>query len=156
MKIKKGEMATDFSLPNQNGDIITLSKLKGSNVLIYFYPKDSTPGCTKEACSFRDIYSDIKAKDTIILGISADSAKSHTNFIEKHNLPFDLLTDSDKSIIELYGALGIKKLFGRTYKGILRNSVLIDKKGQVVEYWEKVNPLRHSNDVLETLSKLNQ
>jgi peroxiredoxin Q/BCP len=138
MKIKAGQIAPDFSLPDQNGKEHKLSDYKGKWVLLYFYPKDDTPGCTKEACAIRDNLPDFKKLKTIVLGVSADSVKSHGKFVEKYQLPFTLLADEDKKVIKQYGAWD-------------RTSFLIDPRGKIVKIYEKVKPETHAEEVLMDL-----
>ncbi len=141
-----------FSLPDQNGKIHTLSSYLGKWVLIYFYPKDDTPGCTTEACVLRDAFPAFEKLDAVILGISADTEKSHKKFEEKYSLPFTLLTDTEKSVINDYGVWAPKKFMGREFLGILRTSFLIDPEGKIVKVYEKVKPAKHAEEVLADLT----
>jgi len=145
--------AIDFSLPDQNGKVHSLSSYKGSWVLLYFYPKDDTPGCTKEACGFRDSLNDLKKHNVFVLGVSADSVSSHQKFAKKYNLNFPLLSDEKKEIIKAYGAFGKKKFIGKEFEGILRISFLINPKGEVVKKYDKVKPEVHAKEVLEDIKK---
>jgi peroxiredoxin Q/BCP len=148
----EGTIAPDFTLPADGGGEITLSDYRGKQVVLYFYPKDDTPGCTTEACNFRDDYSDILAAGAVVLGISPDSVKSHDKFKLKFELPFPLLSDPDHKITELYGAWGEKKMFGKTYMGILRSTFVIDREGKIVKVFPKVRPKNHSQEVLAVLT----
>ena len=141
--------APNFSLPDQTGKIHKLSDYRGKWVLVYFYPKDDTLGCTKEACSFRDMSSDFKKKDIFILGISKDSVESHQKFATKFNLNFPILSDESKEVIKAYNSWGKKKFIGKEFEGTLRNSYLVNPKGEIVKTYERVNPLSHTKKVLE-------
>jgi len=146
--LKEGSAAPAFKTTDQNGDNVSLKDLRGQKVVLYFYPKDDTPGCTKEACSFRDAFSKYKKKGITILGVSPDSEKSHQKFITKYKLPFTLLADTDHSIADAYGVYGEKKFMGRTYMGIHRTTFLIDEKGKIKKVFEKVKPEDHADEVL--------
>ncbi|HEY6805230.1 MAG TPA: thioredoxin-dependent thiol peroxidase [Pyrinomonadaceae bacterium] len=146
--VKEGTTAPAFKTTDQNGDAVSLKDLKGKKVVLYFYPKDDTPGCTKEACSFKDAYSKFKKKGITILGVSPDSEKSHQKFIAKFELPFTLLADTDHSIADAYGVYGEKKFMGRTYMGVHRTTFLIDEKGKIKKVFEKVKPEDHADEVL--------
>jgi len=152
MVIKKGTKAPDFGLPDESGKIRRLVDYRGSYVVLYFYPKDDTPGCTTEACNFRDDYSQYQAAGVQILGISPDSTASHEKFKSKHTLPFDLLSDQDHKICDLYGTWGPKKSFGKEYQGVLRTTYLIDPDGDILEVFENVSPANHSSEVLAALN----
>ncbi len=145
MKAKK------FSLPDQDGKIHKLSDYKGKWVVLYFYPKDDTPGCTKEACGFRDAIEEFKKKGVVIVGVSKDSVESHKKFSEKYHLNFPILSDIDKKVIQVYGAWGEKKFLGKTFTGTLRNTYLIDPKGNLFRIFEKVNPLTHPQEILKEI-----
>lgn len=147
-----GDTPKDFSLLDQNGNPHSLKKYKGKWVVLYFYPKDDTPGCTKEACSFRDSYTELQKLNVTILGVSKDSVKSHKKFAEKYNLNFSLLSDEEHKVIGEYGAWGKKKFMGREYDGIIRMTYLIDKKGKIAKIYPKVNPLNHSTQIIDDLS----
>ena len=151
MNLTIGDKAPEFNLKDQNGDDISLSSLKGKRVILYFYPKDDTPGCTVEACNFRDDFSLYTDRDTVILGVSPDGEKSHQKFIKKFNLPFSLLCDEDHSVAEIYGAWGEKNMYGRKYMGIVRTTVQIDKDGMIEQIYEKVKAKIHSKEILETI-----
>ena len=152
--LETGTRAPDFALPDQNGDEHTLAQYKGQWVLIYFYPRDNTPGCTKEACAIRDAWGDFGALNATVLGVSKDSQKSHTNFVEKFSLPFTLLSDTETRMISAYGAWQKKKMMGREYMGIVRMSYLIDPEGNVVKVYAKVKPADHAQEVLKDLQEL--
>ncbi len=148
--------AADFSLKNQDGKEVKLSDFLGKYVVLYFYPKDNTPGCTVQGCLFRDYHREIIDKNAVILGISADDASSHRDFKSKYSFPFDLLSDADHKVSELYGAWGTKSFFGKKFEGIKRMTYLINPKGEVVKVWEKANPKTNAKDVLDELMKLEQ
>jgi peroxiredoxin Q/BCP len=143
-----------FELPDQNGKIHKLTDYLGMNVIVYFYPKDSTPGCTKEACNFRDGRQVLEDLNVVVLGISKDSVASHKKFAEKHKLNFTLLSDSSGDTIKQFGAWGAKKMFGKSYEGIKRNTYLFDKKGNLVNEYENVNPMTHIGEIIKDLQKL--
>ncbi len=149
MPLPAGIPAPDFELPDDTNTPRRLSDFRGKNVVLYFYPKDDTPGCTKEACSFRDAFSDFKKKGITILGVSPDKQSAHQKFTEKYKLPFTLLSDTDHAIAEAYQSWGEKKFMGRTYLGVLRNTFLIDEKGKIKKIFEKVKPEEHASEVLE-------
>ncbi len=143
-----------FSLPDQTGKMHVLSDYKGKWLVVYFYPKDDTPGCTKEACGFRDRGSQYAKQKIDVLGISKDSVESHKKFAEKYHLTFPLLSDVDHKIIEAFGAWGVKKFMGREFTGVLRNTYVIDPKGDIVKSYIGVNPLIHSEEILKDLEAL--
>lgn len=149
------KQAPDFTLNNQNGEAVSLSDFRGNNVVLYFYPKDMTPGCTTQACNFRDDYSAYEALDAVILGVSADDAARHTKFIAKHELPFSLLADTEHKVCEQYGVWTLKKMFGKEYYGIERSTFLIDKEGNIVKEWRKVKVKDHNEEVKAALAELN-
>lgn len=151
--LKEGDKAPDFKAKDQDGKTVKLKDLKGSRVVLYFYPKDDTPGCTKEACSFRDNYSVFEKKDIKVLGISIDDEKSHRKFIEKFDLPFILLADTDKKIVEDYGVWGEKSMYGRKYMGTHRKTFLIDEKGKIVKIFDKVKVAEHADEVLKAFGE---
>ncbi len=152
MAIEEGKYAPAFTLKNQNGDSVALSDFKGNNVIVYFYPKDDTPGCTKQACGFRDLWADIKASGVIVLGVSPDDAQSHTQFIDKYALPFTLLSDPDKTMMTEYAAYGEKMMYGKKMIGIIRSTVWIGSDGKVKKHWRKVpNAAAHPAKVLQAL-----
>lgn len=154
MSLVVNQRAPSFSLPDQNGSVHTLEQYEGSWLLLYFYPKDDTPGCTVEACSFRDGWQECKKAGLIVLGVSPDSVESHRKFAAKHGLPFTLLSDTDKRTLIAYQAWGEKSMFGKKYMGVLRSSVLIDPNGKIAKLYPKVNVKNHARDVLKDLKKL--
>ena len=143
--------APTFSLEDQNGVTHTLSQYKGKKVLLYFYPKDDTPGCTTEACSFRDNYEALSDSGLVVFGVSKDSVKSHKKFADKYELPFPLLSDVEGTVCEAYGVWGKKKFMGREYMGIMRQSFLIDEKGNLAKIYETVKPQEHAHEVSNDL-----
>ncbi|MEK7602068.1 MAG: thioredoxin-dependent thiol peroxidase [Patescibacteria group bacterium] len=145
--------APDFTLPDQDGKMHTLSALKGSWVLIYFYPKDDTPGCTKQACMLRDAEPDFSKLNAVVLGVSADSIAKHKKFVDKYGLPFPLLADEDKKVVKAYDVWQLKKMMGREYEGIVRTSFLINPKGEIEKIYEKVKPEMHAEMVLADLKE---
>jgi thioredoxin-dependent peroxiredoxin len=151
MKLKIGDKAPDFKSKDQEGKEIKLSDYKGKKLLLYFYPKDNTPGCTAEACDLRDNFEEFTKQGIEIIGVSPDSEKSHQNFIQKHNLPFRLIADTDKKILEDYGVWAEKKMYGRTYMGVLRTSFLIDENGMIQEIFDKVKTKEHSSQIFKEL-----
>lgn len=151
---KVGKLAPDFTLPDQDGADHKLSSYQGEWVLLYFYPKDDTTGCTKEACAIRDAFPKFNKQNAVVLGISPDSVKSHKKFEEKYKLPFTLLADEGHKIANKYGVWGRKKFMGREYDGILRTSFLIDPKGKIAKVYEKVKPEVHAAEVLADLKEL--
>ena len=150
---KVGSVAPNFAAKDENGETVRLKDLRGQRVVLYFYPKDDTPGCTKEACSFRDAFADFKKRDIKVLGVSKDSEASHKKFAAKYKLPFTLLADPDHSIADAYGVYGEKKFMGRTYLGVKRVTFLIDEKGKVKKVFEKVKPEEHAKEVLEAFEQ---
>lgn len=153
MKPKIGQPAPDFELLDQDGKTHKLSDYRGKPVVLYFYPKDNTPGCTMQACSFRDSFAEYKAKGIVVLGISKDSIKSHTKFQEKYNLPFTLLADTETEVAQAYGVWVLKKMMGREYMGMERTTFIIDKEGKIVHIMEKVKPQDHAKEVLALLEQ---
>jgi peroxiredoxin Q/BCP len=151
--LKEGDKAPDFSAKDQDGNDVSLADLKGRRVVLYFYPKDDTPGCTKEACSFRDSDDVYKEKNIRVLGVSTDSEKSHQKFISKFNLPFTLLADTDKKIVEDYGVWGEKSMYGKKYMGTNRKTFLIDEQGKIKKVFDKVNVSEHAGEVLEAFGE---
>lgn len=146
--LKKGDKAPDFKGVDQNGAAISLENFKGKKVVLYFYPKDNTPGCTAEACSLRDNYEVLLDKGYVVLGVSPDGEKSHQKFIANYNLPFPLIADTDKVIANAFGVWGPKKFMGRTYDGIHRTTFIIDEKGLIEEVIEKVDTKNHANQII--------
>jgi len=149
--IKEGSPAPQFKGMNQDGEEIALDDFSGKNVVLYFYPKDDTPGCTKEACSLRDKISALKSKNAVIIGVSTDSIDSHKRFVDKFNLPFHLIADTNKEIITTYGTWGEKSMYGRKYEGILRHTFVIDPDGIIKRIFTKVKPASHAEQVLSVL-----
>ncbi len=149
--LKEGDKAPDFSGVDQNGHPVSLADYKGKKLILYFYPKDSTPGCTKEACNLRDNYAVLKEKGFEILGVSPDNAKRHQNFIARHSLPFPLLVDEELKTIKAYGVWGEKKMLGRKYMGVLRTTFVIDENGIIQKVIPKVKVKEHAEQILEEL-----
>jgi peroxiredoxin Q/BCP len=149
---KEGSAAPAFKTTDAEGNTVKLSDFRGQKVVLYFYPKDDTPGCTKEACSFRDAFADFTKRGIKVLGVSPDNEKSHQKFVAKYKLPFTLLTDTDHSISDAYGN-GQKKFMGRTYMGIIRSTFLIDAKGKIKKIFAKVKPEEHAREVLEAFDE---
>lgn len=147
--LKEGDKAPAFKARDADGNQVKLSDFRGQKVVLYFYPKDDTPGCTKEACSFRDSHSKLTRRGIKVLGISLDSEASHKKFAAKYDLPFTLLSDPERSVAEAYGTYGEKKFMGRTYMGLHRMTFLIDEKGRIKKIFNKVKPEGHADEVLE-------
>lgn len=147
MTLIEGKKAPEFSLVNEKGETVNLKDYQGKNVILYFYPKDMTPGCTTEACDFRDKYEDFSHLNAVVLGVSPDDEKKHTKFIDKHGLPFSLLVDEDHAAAEAYGVWVLKKMYGREYMGIERSTFLIDGEGNLVKQWRKVRVKNHIEEV---------
>ena len=152
-KLKEGDKAPDFVVNDADGKSVRLKDLRGEKVVLYFYPKDDTPGCTKEACSFRDSFARFKRRGIEVLGVSLDSEKSHQKFIKKYNLPFRLLADTERAISNAYGTYGEKKFMGRTYMGNHRITFLIDEKGKVKKIFSKVKTEDHAEEVLDAFGQ---
>jgi len=150
MALQIGDKAPDFNALDQDGNKIALKDFKGKKVALYFYPKDSTPTCTVEACNLRDNFSVLKKKGVEVIGVSTDDGKSHKKFIDKHKLPFTLLADTDKKIVNAYGVWAQKKLFAITYMGILRHTFLIDEKGKIAHIIDKVKSKDHAAQIIKT------
>lgn len=149
MKLNEGDKAPDFKVNNQNGEPVSLKDYKGKKVVLYFYPKDDTPGCTKEACNLRDNYDAMLKQGYAILGVSPDKEAKHQKFIEKYELPFDLLADTEKEIAEAYGVWVEKNMYGRKYMGIARTTFVIDEKGVISEIIKKVDTKAHAEQILK-------
>ncbi|TXC82008.1 thioredoxin-dependent thiol peroxidase [Luteibaculum oceani] len=147
--LKVGDKAPDFTGVNQNEETVKLADYKGSNLILYFYPKDDTPGCTKESCSLRDFHGELLEKGYKILGVSADTAAKHQKFIDKYNLPFDLIADTEKEIIKAYDCWGLKKFMGKEYEGIIRTTYIISKEGKISHIFKKVKTASHAEQILE-------
>lgn len=152
MALVLGDSAPDFTLSTDTEDKMTLSKLRGKKVVLYFYPKDHTPGCTQEACDFRDSFAALQKKGVEVFGISKDSASTHTKFKAKHQLPFTLLVDANADVCEAYGVINKKSLFGKTFLGIQRSTFLIDEKGIIRAIWRKVKVKGHVEQLLNELN----
>jgi peroxiredoxin Q/BCP len=150
--VEEGKEAPDFTLTSDGGEPVTLSDLRGKPVVLYFYPKDDTPGCTTQACGIRDAYGELERAGAVVLGVSPDSEKSHVRFREKYGLPFTLLADTDHAVAEQYGVWGEKKYMGRTYFGVQRTTFVIDERGTVKRVLENVKPATHADDVLAALA----
>lgn len=148
------QLAHDFTLPDQNGIMHSLHDYLGKWVVLYFYPKDDTPGCTKEACNFRDSFHNLEKLGVVIIGVSKDSIASHKKFATKYNLTFPILSDENHELIEKYSAWGEKKFMGRLFLGILRMTYLINPKGEIVKVYEKVNPTMHTDEIMSDLEIL--
>jgi peroxiredoxin Q/BCP len=152
MAIEEGKKAPAFTLADAAGKKVSLKDFAGKNVILYFYPKDDTPGCTKEACGFRDAWAEIKRRKAIVLGVSADGAESHTRFIDKYDLPFPLLSDPDRKVMAAYGAWGEKTLYGKKTVGVIRSTVWIGPDGKVKKHWARVaSAEKHPEQVLAAL-----
>ena len=150
--LEVGMKAPAFTLPDQNGEMHSLEDYRGQKVILYFYPKDNTPGCTKQACGFAERYPQILEKDAVVLGVSKDSVKSHKNFEEKYSLPFTLLSDPDHKVLEMYGAWGEKKNYGKVSMGTIRTTYLIDEEGTIIKAMGKVKAADNPAQMLEALS----
>src|SRR6266496_4838194 len=150
--LKEGSTAPAFKTTDGEGRTVQLKDFRGQKVVLYFYPKDDTPGCTKEACSFRDAFADFKKRGIEVLGVSVDSEASHKKFAAKYKLPFTLLADPDHAIADAYGVYGEKKFMGRTYLGVKRITFLIDEKGKIKKVFEKVKPEEHAREVLQAFA----
>jgi peroxiredoxin Q/BCP len=152
MTLVEGQKVPDFSLVNDKGEYVQLADFRGKNVILYFYPKDMTPGCTTEACDFRDKYEDFSQLNAVILGVSPDNVQKHTKFIDKHGLPFSLLVDENHTVAEAYGVWVLKKMYGREYIGIERSTFLIDTEGNLIKAWRKVRVKNHIEEVYTYLA----
>jgi len=150
--LKPGDKAPAFSLTSDAGETVSLSSLAGRKVVLYFYPKDDTSGCTAEACEFRDLWAEVKRAGAVVLGVSPDGVESHGKFKRKYRLPFGLLADPDHATAERYGVWGEKAMYGRKYFGILRTTFVIDEKGRILHVFERVKPKGHARQVLEVLA----
>jgi peroxiredoxin Q/BCP len=151
LKLQEGDVAPAFTVATNGGGRISLADFKGKNVVLYFYPRDDTPGCTKEACAFRDHFAGFRKKGAVVLGVSIDPVKSHDKFVEKFKLPFTLLADEDKKIVQAYGVWGEKSFMGRKYMGVARVTFLIGPDGRIKKIWPTVKPEEHAEEVLAEL-----
>lgn len=152
MPVQEGKAAPAFTLPDADGNKVALKDLRGRNVIVYFYPRDNTPGCTKEACGFRDLWSDIQQAGAVVLGVSPDSQAAHEKFAVQHDLPFTLLSDPDKKVMEKYGAWGEKTMYGKKTVGVIRSTVWVGADGKVKKHWRRVaKAAEHPAKVLEAL-----
>jgi peroxiredoxin Q/BCP len=151
-ELKEGQKAPDFKAKDQDGNEISLGQFAGKKVVLYFYPKDDTPGCTAEACDFRDNYQGLMAKGIVVLGVSTDDEKSHQKFVKKHSLPFTLLADTDQKIVEAYGVWGEKNMYGKTYMGTIRKTFIIDEEGKIARIIDKVDTKNATAQVLDLLT----
>ena len=149
-RLKEGDNAPEFKVTNELGEQMTLADFSGKKLVLYFYPKDSTPGCTAESCNLRDHYTDLKTKGFEVLGVSADNEASHQKFIKKHELPFHLLADTEKEVLNAYGVWGPKKFMGRTFDGIHRTTFVIDENGMIERIFTKVKTKEHTEQILES------
>lgn len=153
IELNEGQKAPDFSAKDQNGNSISLSNFSGKDIILYFYPKDDTPGCTAEACSFRDNYQSLSQQGFVVLGVSTDDEKSHLKFINKHNLPFPLIADTDRKIVESYGVWVEKNMYGKKYMGVARKTFIIGKDGNIRKIIDKVDTKNSSAQVLDLINK---
>src|SRR6516165_9301868 len=151
--LEVGDKAPAFKTTDQDGDEVALRDFKGKKVVLYFYPKDDTPGCTKEACSFRDGWTKFRGKGVAVVGVSVDDEKSHRKFADKFSLPFALLADTDREIVKAYGVWGEKSMYGRKYMGTHRVTYLVNEKGKIAAVWPKVKPENHADEVLAAAGK---
>ncbi len=151
MALNPGDVAPNFTLTDTDGNTVSLSDFKGKRVVLYFYPRDNTPGCTKEACGFRDAYAAYQERDIVVLGVSTDDAKSHGKFVKKFELPFTLLSDPDGAMATTYESYGLKKFMGKEYMGISRQTFVIGADGRIEKIYRKVKPESHAADVLADL-----
>ena len=149
MNLNPGDLAPEFTLPDAQGNSVSLSDFRGQPLVLYFYPRDNTPGCTKEACGFRDLYAEYRSQNIGVLGVSTDDAKSHTKFTTKHQLPFPLLSDEGGKVASLYGSYGLKKFMGREFMGVYRHTFVIDADGKIMTIYRKVKPADHPAEVLK-------
>ncbi len=151
--LKEGSSAVDFTLPDSNGNSVTLSDYKGKKIVLYFYPKDMTSGCTKQACAFAQSYEEFKKQDIVVIGISKDSVSAHKKFVEKYDLPFLLLSDPELKAIQAYDVWKEKKLYGKTYMGTVRSTYIIDESFHIIKVFEKANPANNAQDILNFLAQ---
>lgn len=151
--LETGTKAIDFTLPDELGNDVTLSSFLGKKVVLYFYPKDSTPGCTKQACAFKEAYDEFRRQDIVVIGISKDSSASHLKFKEKYELPFILLSDVERTAIEAYDVWKEKKLYGKTFMGVVRSTYIIDEEGVIIKVFPKASPASNAEDILQYLKE---
>ncbi len=149
--LKEGDKAPDFKGINENGDTVTLADFQGKKLILFFYPKADTPGCTAEACSLRDGYDELRARGFELLGVSPDTSKKQGKFKEKYSLPFSLIADTEHEILKAYGAWGEKQMYGKTYEGVLRTTFVIDETGHIAKIFSKVDTKNHAGQILEAL-----
>jgi thioredoxin-dependent peroxiredoxin len=152
--LEVGQPAPAFTLPDQDGEPVSLEGLRGQPVVVYFYPKDDTPGCTTQACAIRDQWAEFAEAGAVVLGVSPDDVDSHARFAGKYDLPHRLLADPDRDVIQAYDAWGIKKMYGKEYEGVIRSTVLVGPDGNVAAMWPKVQPKQHADDVLQAIRDL--
>ena len=152
MSLQPGDLAPDFTLQDTQGNSVSLSALRGQRVVLYFYPRDNTPGCTKEACGFRDVYPNYQVQDIVVLGVSTDDAKSHTKFTQKYQLPFPLLCDEDAAVAKAYESYGPKKFMGKEFTGVYRQTFVIGPDGRIEKIYRKVKPESHATEILADLA----
>jgi peroxiredoxin Q/BCP len=148
-----GTMAPDFTLEDKDGNKVTLSDIRGKKIVLYFYPKDNTPGCTRQACAFRDTYDEFRQDDVVVIGISKDSVKSHQNFADKYKLPFILLADPELTVLQAYGVWQEKKLYGKVSMGVVRTTFVIDEKGFIEKIFKKAKPDTNAREILDYLAQ---
>jgi thioredoxin-dependent peroxiredoxin len=146
--LNPGDIAPDFQSVDQDGKVISLSEFKGRKVILYFYPKDNTPGCTDEACNLRDNYKELSGHGYVVIGVSADSVQSHLGFVKKYELPFRIISDLDKKVIQAYGAWGEKNMYGKKYEGIIRTTFIISEDGKIEQVIDKVKTKEHAGQIL--------
>lgn len=151
--LEVGMMAPDFTLPNEKGEMVQLSDFRGKKVVVYFYPKDNTPGCTRQACAYKEKYADFQKQNIVIIGISKDSAASHEKFIAKYELPFLLLSDTEKTVIQAYGVWQEKKMYGKISFGVVRSTFVIDEEGKIMKIYPKAKPDTNGEEILAWLEK---
>ncbi len=151
--LEVGTKAIDFTLPDELSNPVTLSSFRGKKVVLYFYPKDNTPGCTKQACAFKAAYDEFKREDIVVIGISKDSSASHIKFKQKYELPFILLSDTELEVIQAYDVWKEKKLYGKTYMGVTRSTYIIDEDGIIIKTFEKASPANNATDILQYLKE---
>jgi thioredoxin-dependent peroxiredoxin len=152
--LEVGQPAPDFTLLDQDGEKVSLADLRGRPVVVYFYPKDDTPGCTTQACAIRDQWTEFEQAGAVVLGISPDDVDSHARFADKYDLPHRLLADPERDVIQQYGTWGVKKMYGKEYEGVIRSTVLIGPEGEVAAVWPKVQPKKHADAVLQAIRDL--